>query len=380
VRTLLGRDPLSRRCFQLDVEEERILAVRPATLETDLWIAPGFVDIQVNGFGGIDFNDLPLQPERVLQLTKALATRGTTTFLPTIITANEEELQKRLESVARARAAYPQVFHAVPGIHLEGPYISPVDGYRGAHPLAAVRPPSLDEFDRLQKAARGLIRVVTLSPRWPASAEFIQSLVKRGVIVALGHTDASPEQIHRAATSGASLSTHLGNGIAAMLPRHPNPIWSQLAEDSLSASFIADGIHLDGETLRAMMRSKGVDRSILISDSVTLAGCSPGHYQSHIGGDVVVHDDGSIRMPESGLLAGSGISLFDAVTRLPTLTGCSVGEAIQMATRNPAAHLKLERGALEPGFAADIILFRWDARESSMELTEVLVQGRPVAN
>lgn len=368
-----GQDPVTLQHLEVEVDGGVITAVRPWLKPSgDLWLSAGLVDLQVNGYGGIDLNDNGCDTATILRLTRMLAAAGTTTFLPTIITADRASMSSRLQAIVQARAANREVAQAIPCIHLEGPYISPEDGYRGAHPIADVRPPSLGEFDALQATANGLIRLVTLSPHWPGVDEFIRALCARGVVVSLGHTHASPDEIHRAVDAGATLSTHLGNGIAAVLPRHRNPIWAQLAEDRLTACFIADGSHLPADVLRVMLRAKGLERSVLISDAVALGGVTPGNYHSHIGGDVTVHTDGSIRMRDSGLLAGSGITMNDAVGRMSMMSGCTLGDAILMATRNPADVLGLTVGRIEIGAPADLLLFRWKPGDASLHVEEVV--------
>ena len=376
VRTLRGRDPLTLETIEVEVVGTRVTAIRPYNGSVDdVWLTPGLVDLQVNGYGGIDLNAAACDAVAVERLTLLLASLGTTTYLPTVITAAHTEMVSRLQTIAEARRNSAFVAHAVAGVHLEGPSISPIDGYRGAHPVEHVRPPSLAEFELLQTAANGLIKLVTLSPHWPEAAEYIRALRDRGVVVALGHTDASPKEIRVAVDAGAQLSTHLGNGIAAELPRHPNPIWTQLAEDRLTATFIADGVHLPADVLRVMLRAKGVERAVLVSDSVALAGRAPGFYRSPIGGDVAVVADGSIRMRDTGLLAGTGIALKDAVARAAGLPGGSLRDAVRMATANPASFLNERYGRLAVGSSADLLLFRWSAEDHTLHLVEVLVEG-----
>jgi N-acetylglucosamine-6-phosphate deacetylase len=161
-----------------------------------------------------------------------------------------------------------------------------------------------------------------------------------------------------------------------MLPRHPNPLWTQLAEDRLHAAFIADGAHLSADTFRSMLRAKGVERSILVSDSVALGGTAPGDYYSHIGGEITVDPDGSIRMRDSGLLAGSGIALKDAVGRAPVLSGCTLGDAIRMATCGPADLLGLTIGRIAQGTPADLMCFHWNDGDQSLQVEEVVKQGQ----
>src|SRR5262245_61116299 len=180
---------------------------------------PGFFDLQVNGFGGIDFNAPDLTRDRAAEALDRMRATGVTRCLPTLITSSFD----RFAPLARVLGHLPHA--AIAGIHMEGPYISPRDGARGAHPQADVAPPSVDDFRRRQDAAGGRIRLVTLAPEVPGALPLIAHLVETGVRVAIGHTAAAPEQIADAIRAGASLATHLGNGCPQMLPRHPNVIW-----------------------------------------------------------------------------------------------------------------------------------------------------------
>jgi N-acetylglucosamine-6-phosphate deacetylase len=225
-------------------------------------------------------NARQLTPETVTDLVDAMLSRGVTCFAPTIITAPEDRICSALSMIAEARRSQPRVAACIPFVHLEGPHISPLDGYRRAHPANAVRPPSIAKFERWQHAAGGHVGMVTLSPHFSESNAYIAAVVEQGVHVAIGHTHSSPEQVQCAVDAGARLSTHLGNGIAPEIPRHRNPIWSQLADDRLTATFIADGHHLPPDVLKAMLRAKGVKRSMLVSDSVALADMPAGVYAS----------------------------------------------------------------------------------------------------
>ncbi|MEP7339131.1 MAG: amidohydrolase family protein, partial [Acidobacteriota bacterium] len=209
-----------------------------------LRLAPGFVDLQINGYGGIDFNDASTTTEQIVAAMQALWRTGVTSFCPTVITESSEHISKCLANLLRAADESPEFARAMLGIHLEGPFISPEDGPRGAHPRGHVRPPDWEQFRHWQEAARGQIRIVTLSPEWPESFDFIEKAAASGVIVAIGHTAATPAQIACAVQAGVKMSTHLGNGSHARIDRHPNYIWEQLANDALWASFIVDGHHL----------------------------------------------------------------------------------------------------------------------------------------
>ncbi len=263
----------------------------------------------------------------------------------------------------------------IPGVHVEGPHLSPEDGPRGAHPREHIRPPSIAEFDRWQQASGDLVKLVTLSPHFNEAPHYIAALRNRGILVSIGHTHASIEQIHAAVNAGATLSTHLGNGVAYSLPRHPNLLWTQLADDRLTAMFIGDGHHLPDDTLKVMLRAKGLDRAILTSDLVALGGRPPGLYETPVGGLVELSPDGRLSLPGTGFLAGSVVPLKDAVAHLAA-TYLSLSESLQLATQNPARVLgrisKLQVGA--PG---DLIRFTWE-RAAGIQIESVLLQDSPV--
>ncbi|MGC9200123.1 MAG: N-acetylglucosamine-6-phosphate deacetylase [Acidobacteriaceae bacterium] len=342
--------------------------------QPDQWLAPGFIDLQVNGYAGFDLNQDPLDVDTVISLTHRLLTAGTTTFLPTLITASEHRIVAALTAIDRARQSDPLVAHAIPFVHLEGPHISPQDGPRGAHPRKHVRPPDLAEVNRWQQSSHNLVGLVTLSPHWQHAPQYIAALTQQGVRVSIGHTHASPEQIHRAVDAGATLSTHLGNGVSTMLPRHPNLLWAQLADDRLTATFIADGHHLPADTLRSMLRAKGIQRSVLVSDSVALAGMPPGNYTSPIGGAVELHPDGRLCMAGSDILAGSASSLADDLAWLLNNSVCSLPDAFLMATSNPGRFIS-GRGLLLPGTPADILSLSFHPTTAAICLHTVFTMG-----
>jgi len=373
--SILGRDPASGAGIAVELEAERIAAIRPATAPADAWLSAGLVDLQVNGYGGLDLNAPDLTPDIVADLVATLARLGTTTFLPTLITASEAQVTAALRTIAEARRQFPAVAHAVPGVHVEGPSISPQDGPRGAHPIEHVRPPDLAEFERWQAAGDGLVKLVTLAPEHAGAPGYIRALAARGVIVALGHSAATPEQIRAAVDAGARLSTHLGNGVAATLPRHPNLIWTQLADDRLAASFIADGHHLSADTFRAMLRAKGRDRAILVSDSVAVAGQPPGRYRQPVGGDVEISADGRIGVAGTPYLAGAGLPLAADLARAMTMAGLTPQEALPLVTENPGRLLGM-RGRLAIGEPADLVL--WRAGDGTLAVDTVWVAGQEV--
>jgi N-acetylglucosamine-6-phosphate deacetylase len=291
---------------------------------------PGLFDLQVNGFAGVDFNSPSLTADRVSAALDGMRRTGVTRCLPTLITSSFE----RFEICARVLSRMPHA--AIAGLHMEGPYISPVEGARGAHPAAHVIAASRDDFDRRQDAADGRIVLVTLAPEIPGAIDLIEYLVRQGVRVAIGHTAAPPDRIRDAVFAGASLSTHLGNGCAQVLPRHPNMIWEQLAADALVASFIVDGHHLPAATVKAMVRAKGPNRSILVTDATAAAASVPGIYSI---GDVRCELDpgGRVSLAGTPYLAGSALTLDRAIANTVRFTGLSVDEVIPMASTMAAA-------------------------------------------
>ena len=371
--TIIGRDPQTGNCLSLGVVDGCIHRIEESSQPTDLFLSPGLVDLQVNGVAGLDVNSPELSPDVIVQLVDAMLSRGVTCFAPTIITAPEAAICNALFAMAEARRRSARVASCIPFVHVEGPHISPLDGYRGAHPSPAVRPPSIAEFQRWQTAAEGCVGMVTLSPHFRETNAYIAALVKQGVHVAIGHTHATAEQIGSAVDAGASLSTHLGNGIASMIPRHRNPIWPQLADDRLTASFISDGHHLPPSVLKAMLRAKGFSNSILVSDSVALAGMPAGAYDTPVGGRVELRVDGRLCVAGTEMLAGATASLTECINHLVRVTDIPLHEALRMATVNPGKFAG-GRGELKAGARADIVRFLW---QGAMLIEDVWLAGEP---
>lgn len=376
---LRGRDYRTLNPVELHLSDGVIADVRPlAKPDSDVILAPGLVDLQVNGFQGVDFNHFPFSEQDVLHVTRALWQQGVTLFLPTVITAQPEAIAQSLQRLASACEQYLEVAQAVAGFHLEGPFLSPEDGPRGAHPREAICAPDTALFDGWQRAAQQRIRLLTLSPEWPQSSALIRHCTAQQVRVAIGHTSASAEQIHAAVEAGATLSTHLGNGAHLQLPRHPNYIWQQLAEDGLAATLIADGDHLPPEVLKVFLRAKG-EQALLVSDVTCFAGQPPGVYDTAIGGRVQLSADGRLSMADAPqLLAGSARGLLDGVNFLLRHKLASLSQAIDMASVRPARQLDLpQQRGLEIGAPADILLLR-PRSDGSVGLSCCVKQGEVV--
>jgi N-acetylglucosamine-6-phosphate deacetylase len=356
------------------MEQGRITEIGPGPEDEPVWITSGLIDLQINGYRGHDLNAGGVSPSVVQALATSVRRLGVTTFLPTLITAPEASIVEALRAIAEARRSDPLVAHAIPYVHVEGPHLAPEDGPRGAHPAEHIRAPDLSEFQRWQEASGGIVGMVTLSPHFAEAPAYIRTLTTQGVHVAIGHTHASPAQITAAVDAGAVLSTHLGNGAAAVLPRHPNLIWTQLAEDRLTATFICDGHHLPADTFRAMIRAKGVERSILVSDTVTLAGLPPGLYEQPVGGRVELTDEGRLGVVGTPFLAGAVRPLADGVARAASFGGVSLADALVMASSNPGRFVG-GRGQLSMGAPADIVRFFWSPGETRLRIDQVYLNG-----
>jgi len=347
----------------LVVRDQRIAEIRPMQGIADgrlPWIGPGLVDLQINGYGGMDLNTPPVPKERVIALTRQIWGEGVTSYFPTVVTNSDSAIEQALHSIVVACEQDERVERTIAGIHVEGPFISPLDGPRGAHPKEFVKPPDWSLFQRWQDAAGGKIKIVTLSPEWPGATEFIEKCVEYGVTASIGHTSATPEQIQAAVSSGARMSTHLGNGSHLMLPRHPNYLWEQLAEDNLWACFIADGFHLPDAVMKVVLRAK-LQRAMLVSDAVYLGGMEPGEYDVHIGGKVVLTDSGKLHLAgNSDILAGSAQMLPWGIEYLAKSRLCSIDEAWELASVRPAMFMDLpSKNGLTVGAPADFVLFQW---------------------
>jgi len=380
-----GQDPFADQLVDLTVEGDRIIRREPAASgrtpslgDETMFVAPGLFDLQLNGFHGHDYNAPPLDETAAIEIAAAMTRFGVTQHLACITTGSRERMLASIRAVMRARRD-PVTARAIPGFHLEGPYLSPVDGPRGAHPRQYIRPPDWDEFQEFQEAAAGLIRLVTLAPEWDGAPAFIARLVEQGIVVALGHAEATPADIQAAVAAGATLSTHLGNGCHATLDRHHNPLFQQLADDNLRATIIVDGHHLPPPLVKIIVRAKGRQRLILISDAMAAAGLPPGTYTF---GDlsVEVDDDRRVALPGTPYLAGSALDLLTGVGNIMRFAGVSLPEALRMASSNAWELLgdDVRVQGLVPGAPADLFLFRQPRPDQPLELTHTVASGQVV--
>jgi N-acetylglucosamine-6-phosphate deacetylase len=303
---------------------------------------------------------------------------GVALYCPTLITDSFENLSRGMAAIARAKFESP-TGSSILGIHLEGPYLSPEDGPRGAQPLAHVRPPDWDEFRRLQDAADTQICLVTLAPEIAGALPFIEKLVAAGIRVAIGHTAAGAAEIRDAIAAGASMSTHLGNAAHDRLQRHHNYVYEQLAADDLWASLIVDGHHLPPSIVKVFVRAKRPGRTILVSDAMHWAGMPAGVYP--FGAiQVEVRDDGWIGVVGQPRLAGSGLMLYRGVENVVRFTDVSRDDAIRMVTENPAKMLGIypRCGAISAGSDANFTVIDWNAEAGKLIVRQTVVGGEVV--
>ncbi len=359
---LFGRRYDTGRPVRLDLAHGRVADVTPCAPDEEEirhwpWIAPGLIDIQLNGYAGQEFSSPDLTPEKVAEITRAVDAFGVARYCPTLTTERLEVLQRALRTIVAASDASAEVARRIAGIHVEGPFLSTDDGVRGAHPRQYCRRPDWDEFQRLQEAAGGRIRILTMAVEFDEAPAFIHRVAAGGVVVAIGHTAANSAQIRAAVDAGARMSTHLGNGSHPMLPRHSNYIWDQLAEDRLLAGLIVDGHHLPPELVKTFVRAKTPQRCILVSDMAGQAGLPPGRHRGNLC-DVEVLPSGRLVVAgQTEVMAGASLPIGVGVANVMHFAGVTLNQAVRMAVHHPAAVLAVEPGGLEPGDPAELILF-----------------------
>lgn len=370
----LGLSPEDGKPIEVAVQDGRIAAVGPAEgVKPAQWIAPGMIDIQVNGFAGVDYNSPETPLDEIARSIDVQRETGVTRFFPTVITGSHENICGSLRNLAKARRELPNGGSMI-CFHVEGPWICPDDGPRGAHPKQHVRPASVEELEAFQDAAEGNIRLITIAPETPNAIPVIEHMVDKGIVVSIGHSNAAEKDIRNAIAAGATMSTHLGNGAHSVVPRHDNYINHQMAADELTAGLIVDGIHLPPAFVKIAVRAKGLERVILVTDAAPPAGCKPGIYHfGHL--EVELTEDQCIRLTDSGRLAGSALSMDRGLENLMRFTGLSLRDALETGTVNAAKACRLETrsGFLQPGDAADLILFDYDPETKAVNVRETIL-------
>jgi N-acetylglucosamine-6-phosphate deacetylase len=307
-----------------------------------------FFDLQVNGYGGIDFNQDDLSADGLRRACERLEADGVAGILATIITDDLLRMARRLSNLVRLREQDPLAKRLIVGLHIEGPFISPVQGYRGAHPADAIRPADVNEMQLLLDAGGGLVKLVTLAPEQDSGAKVTRLLASQRVRISAGHTDASLDQLRTAIDAGLTLFTHLGNGCPMQMHRHDNIVQRVLSlSDRLQVMFIADGVHVAYLALRNYLRLCGTDNTIVVSDAIAPAGLGPGRYT--LGRwDLLIGADMVARAPDGSHFVGSAITMKQAYANLIEHIGLSESDATKLTRDNPMRAVGIELEALSP--------------------------------
>jgi len=340
------------------------------------YISPGFFDIQVNGYKGSDYSLEDFSEGDIKNIITNLAASGTTQHIPTIVSSPQERILKNLEIISKAINTSPDIKEAIPGIHIEGPFISSEEGPRGCHDPSFIRDPDFEEFMQWQEAAEGRIVMVTIAPEREGSIDFIKKVTRIGVKIAIGHTGATPEIIKEAIKAGAQFSTHLGNGSYPILPKVNNYIWEQLAADELFAGIICDGFHLPSSVIKVFARAKGLERLMLTSDVALAGGLNPDIYKWG-NMEVEVFKDGHLGLTGTGILAGAGHLLNWDIAHFIRFTGNDLANTIPLCTINPAKIIKMPHnyGKLEVGAPANLTLFHYQTGDDKLRIVHALRKG-----
>lgn len=370
---------LDGKGYVIRVENGTITDIRECSdIPEGRFICPGgLIDTQVNGAIGFNYSGEDLDVNQVRLICEDLAKHGTLQHFATIITRPEEVILRNLDVIVKATEEDEFVRRSITGIHIEGNFISRLDGPRGAHDLRYVRDADIGEFDRWFEHARGLLKYITIGAEANGAEQLIRHAVSRGVAVAIGHTGATREQIDRAVDAGATLSTHLGNGVFAKLDRFENPIWPQLRNKGLTTGLIADGDHVTPDLVWVISRCKDSDHIILVSDLHHCAGLPPGRRQDGpLEIDIV--KDGAVRVAGTPYLAGAGVHLLKCIWNYYRFTGTDLKTSFKLGTVNPICKYSLdpERLELQTGQKAEFITFT--ETEKGFELSSVFADGTPI--
>jgi len=373
--TITANVPLLDGTYDITIEGERIAAVTATDAETDLFAGPALFDIQVNGYGGrsccLESED---KKDALPFITRLFREVGVGWWIPTICTYSYETMSTACRLIAEVLREDSEMAAAIPGIHIEGPYLSRDEGSRGVHPLEHIRPPDWDEFQRMQELAEGHIIYITVAPEVEGAIEFIRKCADSGVVVGMGHTSLERDDLLRAVDAGATLSTHLGNGAKDRIQRHNNFLWYQLANRKTYASFITDGHHLPEDCLYCMLRAKGLDLSVITSDCVSLGGMPPGVY-----GDVEILPSGRTVAIGTPNLAGGTNNQKDCVERVIALGKVSHAQGWALGSTQPAKVFGMDnRLGIEAGKEATLTVYHYDEDGPKIDVLETWVAGQRV--
>lgn len=369
-----GVDSLTGQSFHLEIDEGILVSKEETEYRNGLpFFSPGLIDVQVNGYLGVDYSSNTLNESDVGIVCSSMRKTGTYQHFPTIVTRPEQTIERNLSIIAKCVHDSSEVASSITGIHVEGPFISPNDGPRGAHEKKYVRNPSIQELDRWIDSSCGLLRIVTLAPEVPGAEKFIEYATSRGIVCSLGHSQSSGSDIDIAQQAGAKACTHIGNGSAKTLDRLDNQIISFLANRRLALTIIADGAHVPERAVRVFSMCRSEDDIVLISDLAPMAGLPRGIMEWD-DMKVEIVDDGSVRLLGTPYLAGAGSPLIRNIGNYMKFSGVSLSSAVRACTQNPSRiyGLNPKRLKIDIGDKAEFVLFDFDEENSELKIRDLL--------
>lgn len=341
----------------LIIDGEKILSIVPRTSAPQIgnevidvkgfFIAPGFIDIHVHGAVGFDTMDAT--SEAILRMGDYFASHGVTSFLPTTVAASAKDIQAAIKNVSNTPRSSTGARHI--GIHLEGPYLN--YEFRGAQPPQHIRPADPDEYKAWFESKE--VRLITVAPEVEGVNDLISAGKKAGMEFAVGHTSATYEQVLAAVELGLRQATHTFNGMPGLNHRSPGTLGAVLSDNRIWAQIIVDGVHVHPAVVKMLVKAKGINRTIIITDAIRATGMPDGDYAL---GDQMVHVKAGVARTDAGGLAGSTLTMDQALRNMMEFADISLAEALPMATRVPAASIGFEKhkGSIAPGFDADIVV------------------------
>ncbi len=380
VSSVVARHYLSQRPVRVTCRNGRIASIEhlAEATPTDHWIAPGLLDLQINGYAGVDFQAGVVSLDGLLTAARGLRRAGCTRFLATLVTDAWERMLDKLERLRALRSRSPELTAAIAGWHIEGPFLSEQPGYCGAHDPGRMCDPLPERIRQLRAAAGDDLLLLTLAPERSGAIEAIALAVSLGIRISLGHTDASAERISQAIEAGASGFTHLGNGCPQTLDRHDNILWRILETRSLTVSMIPDGRHVSPPLFRLAHRLLPSRALVYITDAMAAAGAPPGRYA--LGEmQLEVGDDQVVRMPGQPYFAGSALRPVDGVWRAAAMTRTPWPRAWWRFSQRPAQWLGL-RGGLAVGQRADFCLLKQTGNEMPIRIAFCGEEAEPSSN
>ncbi len=371
--TLCAREYRTGKGIQVAWQSGAVTCVEPAEVTEDIWIAPGLTDLQVNGYGGVDFQDSALTLESLRKAVRALQRDGCFQFFPTLITDDWSAMIARLRRIRGFREQCPELQAAIAGWHLEGPFLSPVPGYCGAHPKEKMIRPTPGHIRELREATGNDPVLLTVAPEQEGVLEVLPLAASLGIRISLGHSNASAAQLAAAVRGGAVSFTHLGNGCPQALDRHDNILWRVIGSEALHPGLIPDSIHISPALFRILHRAMDPARFWYTTDAVHPAGAPCGRYRILGGTEVEVGPDQVVRVPGAANFAGSALRPLEGIFRAAEMLGCSWREVWDRFTLQPRHWMGMKDAAIVPGGAASFCIL--DFRKSGQPVVETYIQG-----